>query len=194
MAYNLRQSRISRLLVHGALFCAAALCLPPASVGQYPPPGASPPGFARPGPSPTNLGGPPSAGQSPRASLESQKVVDVLFAGNDSIPVDDILPDVRLRPGRQFDFATVESDVRNLVGTGKFVDVKPLYQQSPEGVIVIFRVVERPVILEIEFVGNSKVPAWLITSTIREKNLQDEVGVKVGDAVDPIAVSEGARR
>ncbi|HJQ80908.1 MAG TPA: BamA/TamA family outer membrane protein, partial [Lacipirellulaceae bacterium] len=61
----------------------------------------------------------------------------------------------------------------------------PAYEQGPTGRIVIFKVVERPVIRYVEYLGNKG---------IRTKKLVKETELKVGGPVDPYAVEEARRK
>ena len=66
-----------------------------------------------------------------------------------------------------------------------FVTVKALWQRVPGGRLVIFRLVERPILKDIVLIGN------VDQST---KTLIKESGIKKGDAADPYEVEEGRRR
>ncbi|MGI9427741.1 MAG: BamA/OMP85 family outer membrane protein, partial [Bythopirellula sp.] len=79
----------------------------------------------------------------------------------------------------------VQRDVRQLANLGWFVDVKPLYETTPQGRIVIFQVVERPTIRYVTYLGNENVT---------DKNLGKQTNLKAGGAVDPYAVEEGRRK
>ena len=58
----------------------------------------------------------------------------------------------------------------------------------PGGRIVIFEVLERPMLLYVRFVGNQ----YTITNGWKSaKNLIKESGIKPGDAMCPFAVEEG---
>ena len=80
-------------------------------------------------------------GQSPQ-----EMVVDVQIAGNKSLPLNKILPHIRTRTGRPFDLELIQEDVRRLDHTHLFVNVKTYWQQVPGGRIVIFDVLERPLL------------------------------------------------
>lgn len=127
----------------------------------------------------------PGPGLGQEAEQTKPVVSQIRIEGNNTIPTDRIQDYLRLRVGREFSFTKVENDVRSLLATRMFVDVKPLYESTPQGVIVIFRVIERPVIREIEYVGNASV---------KNSDLTEETRIKVGDAVDPASISEGRRR
>ncbi|HUT88518.1 MAG TPA: POTRA domain-containing protein [Thermoguttaceae bacterium] len=122
---------------------------------------------------------------SPEAAPEPQ-VVDVRIAGPPrQTPDAEILRQIHTRPGRPYDPEQIEDDVRRLSRTRKFVEVNPRYQDVPGGRIVIFEVLERPVLRHVKYVGNEK---------IAKKKLNDESGIKPGDAMDPFAIEEGRRR
>ncbi len=75
--------------------------------------------------------------------------------------------------------------MRKLTALHKFVSVDVAYMTGPKGgKIVIFRVVERPILKYVKFVGN----------TVREGTLKKHVTVKDGDAADPYAVEESRRK
>ncbi len=141
------------------------------------PPGPIVPGMATPRPS--------------HETASEPQVVDVRIEGSRQTPDEEILRQIHTRPGRPYDAEEIEDDVRRLSGTRKFVEVNPRYQDVPGGRIVIFEVIERPVLRYVKFVGNQKT----LTSTWKsKKNLLKEAGIKPGDALDPFAVEEGRRR
>ncbi len=113
-------------------------------------------------------------------------VVDVQVQGHDSVPLSRISPLIRTRPGRPLESRVVEDDVRRMVRSRQFVDVRPRYQQVPEGVVVIFQVIERRTIKYVKYLGRKQVR--------RDKPLADKTGLKVGDSLDPFAVEEGRRK
>ncbi len=121
----------------------------------------------------------------PSLSATDENVSAIRVVGNTTIPTDQVLNQLQTRVGRPFDPALVQRDVRKLAGRGWFVDVQPTYEQAPDGRIVIFKVVERPVVRYVEYLGNSG---------LREKKLAKETDLKVGGPVDPYAVQEARRR
>ncbi|NOZ40457.1 MAG: BamA/TamA family outer membrane protein [Planctomycetes bacterium] len=116
---------------------------------------------------------------------QSDKVLEIRILGNDTITTSQINDHISTRVGRPFDRSVVQRDVRRLANLGWFVDVKPLYESTPQGQIVIFQVVERPTIRYVTYLGNEK---------IRDKALAKQTNIKSGGAVDPYAVEEGRRK
>ena len=124
-----------------------------------------------------------AAAASPPEAKEA--VVEVRIEGNRTVPKEKILRHIRTRAGRAFDLETIEEDVRRLNRTRLFVNVETFSQRVPGGRVIVYRVLERPILDEVHYVGNRK---------IKDKVLQKEVDLKAGDAADPFAVEEGRRK
>ncbi len=121
----------------------------------------------------------------PSLSATDEPVAEIRIEGNRTIPASQILDQLQTRVGRPFDPALVQKDVRKLAARGWFVNVEPMYEKAANGRIVIFKVVERPVIRFVEYLGNKG---------IRTKKLNKETELKVGGPVDPYAVEEARRK
>jgi outer membrane protein insertion porin family len=121
----------------------------------------------------------------PSLSATDEPVAEIRIVGNKTISSTQILNQLQTRVGRPFDPALVQRDVRKLASRGWFIDVQPAYEQGPGGRIVIFKVMERPVIRYVEYLGNDG---------IRTKKLSKETELKVGGPVDPYAVEEARRK
>ncbi|MCE9607821.1 MAG: BamA/TamA family outer membrane protein [Planctomycetia bacterium] len=113
-----------------------------------------------------------------------ENVVDVRVTGNVGIPLHKIAPHIQTRAGRPFNPDQIEEDVRRLTKTRQFVSVSPTYQRVPEGVVVVFQVLERPTLRHVKYVGAS----------IRRSTLDKKTGIKVGDSIDPYLVDEARRK
>jgi outer membrane protein insertion porin family len=111
-------------------------------------------------------------------------VVEVRIEGNKTIKKERILPNIHTRAGRPYRPSTIAKDVDRLHRTRLFVTIDTLYQDVPAGRIVIFRVVERPLLAYVRYVGNKK---------IKEKTLAKETALKEGEAADPFAIEEARR-
>ncbi len=118
----------------------------------------------------------------PPAATTDEKVVQVQMIGRKHVPLLRIVPHIRTRAGQPLDMELIEEDVRRLNRSGLFVSVKTMTQRAAGGRIVIFEVVERPVLQYVKYVGNELV---------RKSVLADKAGIKPGDAMDPFAVEEG---
>jgi outer membrane protein insertion porin family len=127
----------------------------------------------------------PTEASGPSLSATDEPVAEIRIVGNKTIPRDVILNELQTRVGRPFDPALVQRDVRKLASGGRFVDVQPTYEQAPTGRVVIFKVIERPVIRYVYYMGNRG---------IRDKKLASETELKIGGPVDPYAVEEARRK
>ncbi len=117
---------------------------------------------------------------------QEESVAEVRIVGNNTIDTPRISGRLSTRVGRSFDRSMVQQDVRMLANLGWFIDVKSLYEVAPGGGrIVIFKVVERPTIRYVNYLGNK---------SISDKNLGKQTGIKSGGAIDPYAVQEGMRK
>ncbi|MDR1493180.1 MAG: BamA/TamA family outer membrane protein [Planctomycetaceae bacterium] len=111
--------------------------------------------------------------------LENLPVLEVIIEGNGQAPEHSIRNKIKTMTGYPFQSQIVQEDARKLRETGSFASVNPKIQRKPEGVVVIFELVERPVFYSVKFVGNKK-----ITRT----KLLEEAGIKAGDPVDSMLV------
>jgi outer membrane protein insertion porin family len=127
---------------------------------------------------------PPGATAADHAGGDVNRIVEVRIEGNHATEVSK-LPQLVTRAGQVFDPQAVEQDVRTLHRTRKFVDVHPKYVRVTEGVVVIFQVVERPMLRYVKYVGNKRI-------TTRALRKQSEIDV--GDSMDPYVVEEARRR
>lgn len=113
-----------------------------------------------------------------------EQVVDVRVEGVDEKDLHRVVKYIRTHAGRPFDRVTVENDVKRLLRSKRFASALPSYQRVGEnGLIVIFRVVERPTIRYVKYVGN----------TIATRHLNKKTNLKPGDPLDAYAVDEGRR-
>ncbi|MFM8413901.1 MAG: POTRA domain-containing protein [Planctomycetota bacterium] len=126
----------------------------------------------------------PPAQATPGAARPADLIVEVRIEGNETTEVSK-LPKLVTRAGQVFDPQAVEEDVRALHRSRKFVDVHPKYVRVADGVVVIFQVVERPMLRYVKYVGNERIS----TRTLRKKSEID-----VGDSMDPYVVEEARRR
>ena len=111
-------------------------------------------------------------------------VREVRIEGNHTTRVEK-LPKLSTRVGQPFDPHIVEEDVRLLASSRKFLDVRMQYQQRPDGIVVIFQVVERPTLQYVKFVGNQDITS---RSLLKKSELKEK------DPLDPYAVEEARRR
>ncbi len=129
-------------------------------------------------------GGPNSSGpEISRPELNDPLVTEVKIVGNQRIATEKILAQIRTRAGRAFNPRLIEEDVRRLNQTRWFASVRVYWQPVPEGRVVIFEVLERPLIQYVKIVGNEWYP---------KKRLLETAGIRPGDGMDPFLVEQAA--
>ena len=119
-------------------------------------------------------------------------MVEVRVVGNKLIPTPQILNEMQTRVGRPYDPALMQRDVRKLTSRSWFVAVEPDIEKTDAGYVVTIKVVERPTIRYIEYLGNDV--EFFGRGGIRDKSLAKETGLKVGGSIDPYAVEEARRK
>jgi len=115
---------------------------------------------------------------------EANTVLEVRVEGNKVLSDSAVLVHVKVRPGQPYNEQVVRDDEQRLLKTGRFTNVAALKTQTDKGVIVTFRVVERPVIQQVRFQGNKAFP---------DKELSKSIGFGPGDPVDLYRIVSGRR-
>ncbi len=117
---------------------------------------------------------------SPCASAQNdvssgKRIFDIEVKGNEAISTATILNRLKIKPGDEIQETALNNEIKRLYATGYFADVFVKVDERPEGFVVVFTVVEKPVIRQIEFRGNTK---------IRTQRLEKKISVKAGDILD----------
>jgi outer membrane protein insertion porin family len=114
-----------------------------------------------------------------------EPLAGVVVEGNRTIAADEILKKIKTRAGRPPDPKQIKDDVRSLYSSRWFFNVETRLSQTAEGPVLVFKVLERPMLQKVEYAGNKK---------IKTKELGELTGLKVGGAYDVGANKESARR
>lgn len=163
------------------LLAAATLSQPVLAQGNAGPL-LSPPGGAT---GPSSAGGMTSPASLLPEAGPRQLVVDVQIVGHRVTKDHQIQQHIRTRREREFDPEEVQADVRRLLQSGLFRDVKTYTRQAPGGVVVVYEVAELPRINYIRYIGNRAQS---------EKALGKEHGLKVGDPLNAYSAQEARRK
>jgi len=109
----------------------------------------------------------------------------VRVEGNTTIPAEHIAKFIKTRPGRKYDERQIRADVRNLYGKRWFFSVEPRLKRTKQGLVLIFHVIERPVVTRVVYKGNKDVAT---------KKLAALTGLKPGSPFDVSANRQSVRR
>ena len=128
-----------------------------------------------------------SAQQSAEAS-QSRKCVEIVeVVGNRRLSREYILSHIKTRAGETFSLKRSQRDLQEILALGVFDKAKTrMFTEQGErgGVVVIFEVVEMPLILEVRFQGLREIKESEVFEALHQKHINI-----VRDAVyDPVAV------
>ena len=105
----------------------------------------------------------------------AKRIIDIQVRGNEAISTATILNRLKIQPGDVFQESALNKELKRLYATGYFSDVFVETEERPDGVVVFFTVVEKPIVGKIEFRGNNR---------IRSARLLKKVSVKEGVLLD----------
>ena len=148
----------------------------------------SPPAAADPVPRPLSADALSQAGKPifDFSDATEQPLADVRVEGLSTIPEIAVLHAIKSKPGRNIDRAVVDADAASLLAKGWFYQVNPTFRVTEEGPVLVFQVVEKPVLTQdAKFVGNKK---------IKTEDLLNLTGLRKGVAYDVATNKEAAIR
>lgn len=119
------------------------------------------------------------------AVFSQTNIFRIDIEGNKLISNATIISKIKIRAGQEYNENVVNSDVKNLYATGYFDFVKVEKQETAEGIVVVFKVQEKPVIKEISFEGNKR---------LRKKQLGNALDIKEGVSVDEYKLKEAVNK
>ncbi len=109
-------------------------------------------------------------------SSQQHRVAEIIIEGNRTLPTHQIRKNMRTRPGRFFDPDLLQQDVNQLWRMPEISRVKgPFLQRTEAGVVIKIDVEERPMITQVEFIGNRGIP---------DRTLKKETGLEDGRPLD----------
>ncbi|OYW17099.1 MAG: hypothetical protein B7Z55_13215 [Planctomycetales bacterium 12-60-4] len=117
--------------------------------------------------------------------LLDEPLADVRIEGNVTIPVSEVQKFVKTRPGRTATQSMIKDDVDALVRTRWFISVEPVISRAESGPVLTYRVLERPIVRNVEYRGLVKM---------KRNKLEALTNLKVGSPYDVSANRECARR
>lgn len=111
--------------------------------------------------------------------------IEVRFDGPETINRAVVLANVQTSVGQPRSRDMIERDVRNLVATGYFSDVRVLEEPVSDGVKIIFQVRGKATIRDLKFEG---------VTAFKEERLKRELELQVGDILDERKAHQSARK
>ncbi len=108
-------------------------------------------------------------------------IIKLNVTGNDRIERGVITNAIKSKEKDVYDPDKIREDMKNVYKTGFFSDVQVDVNDTPEGRVVTFVVVERPPISEITLSGNKK---------IKTEDLKDKIKIKAGSVLNTEKIKE----
>lgn len=118
-------------------------------------------------------------------NILNDDLVGIVIEGNNTIQKNAILHQIETQQGRPPSAHQIQQDVSRLLNTRWFLSVKPFYRQTKNGPVLVFTVIERPILRSVKFVGNDK---------IKTGELQAQTGLTPGHGYDVSANRESVSR
>lgn len=112
-------------------------------------------------------------------------VLSITLEGNKTVSDTEIRRHIKTRKGRAYDPQLVQKDLRRLFATRKFHNVRLRKEVTADGVHVTFEIVERPLIDDVQFIGNRR---------FSDKKLRQESGLDPGKPLNIYMVQEARRK
>jgi outer membrane protein insertion porin family len=111
-------------------------------------------------------------------------VVDVVIQGNAHVPTDQVLSVVSTKQNDPLNEEKIRNDVQAILATGLFADAVVRLEPVPDGVRVVYVVVENPAVTSIVVKGNTVESTAAILKVL---------GAQTGQVLNTVAIREGAR-
>ncbi len=112
-------------------------------------------------------------------------ISEIQIEGNNLVSDAKIVSEIKARAGQPYNENILNEDIKNLYQTGFFEDISVETKESPEGITLVFKVKEKPVLNEIIVEGQRY---------IRKKQIIDEINLKEGSFVDDYRLSQAAKK
>jgi outer membrane protein assembly complex protein YaeT len=112
-------------------------------------------------------------------------IADVVPEGNHQVPTQKIMSMIKTRPGAEYNPETIDEDVRRLMETRQFANVRAVRSDDDGKVVIHFVINEYPrTIKEIKYNGNKH---------LKEDELNTLTGLRVGGILNPRANVQACR-
>lgn len=91
------------------------------------------------------------------ACADGEKITDVVVRGNQRVEASAILSATSIKTGDLLDTDRTDADIRAIYKLGQFQDVHASSEPGSNGVILVYSVIEKPIVRDIRFEGNDEL-------------------------------------
>jgi outer membrane protein insertion porin family len=123
---------------------------------------------------------------------EEKTISKISIEGADRMTQDAFLALTSLRPGQTYDEGYIQKEFKRIWDSGIFEDLSVDENETPEGVEVLFKIKEKPLVSSVEYKGSKK----LTSTSIIDKLKENKADVKTGTVLnfDTVKKAESALR
>ncbi|MDD4955937.1 MAG: POTRA domain-containing protein, partial [Candidatus Omnitrophica bacterium] len=118
-------------------------------------------------------------------SADGDTIARVDIKGQSKVSDATIVSKIKLRSGQAYNENIVNEDIKNLYATGFFETVDAEKSKTEEGIVVTFKVKEKPVLSKLDIEG---------AHFIRKKKIEEGLEIKVGSFIDEYKLNEVASK
>jgi outer membrane protein insertion porin family len=115
----------------------------------------------------------------------AQQIKEIRVEGNRRVESEAIRRALKQKKGERFDPTRTADDIKSLWALNYFSDVQLLVQRTPDGIVYVVRVEERPAVHDVQIVGNEEVG---------KDEFKEVVDIKPFSILDMEAVRKNARK
>ncbi|MCF7873224.1 MAG: outer membrane protein assembly factor BamA [Candidatus Omnitrophica bacterium] len=112
-------------------------------------------------------------------------ISQIQIEGNDLVSDAKIVSEIKVKAGQPFNENIVNEDIKNLYQTGFFQEVSTETKKGDQGLVLIFKVKEKPVVNKITIEGQRY---------IRKKHILDEISLNEGSFVDDYRMNQAVKK
>ena len=91
------------------------------------------------------------------AYADGEKITEVVVRGNRRVEASAILGATAIKPGDTLDGDRTDADIRSIFRLGQFQEVQVSSEPGKDGVILVYSVIEKPIVRDIRFEGNKEL-------------------------------------
>ncbi|MCK9615409.1 MAG: outer membrane protein assembly factor BamA [Candidatus Omnitrophica bacterium] len=116
---------------------------------------------------------------------DSDVIARVEIKGQKIVSDATIISKIKIRAGQTYNENVVNEDIKNLLATGFFENADAEKEKTAEGIVITFKVKEKPVLTKLDIEGEH---------FIRKKKIEEVIDIKAGSFVDEYKLNEVASK
>lgn len=87
---------------------------------------------------------------------ENNNILEIKIKGLSNYSESIVLKEIKTKKKEILDSKKIEEDIKNILNTGYFDDISVDTEETTNGIILVYKVVEKPMVQSIKFTGNDK--------------------------------------